>query len=108
MTIVLLIAGIGFLLAGLLAIILGIPVKEFSFGNTLILAGVISACTGVITLCLSLVVRELKAISARLGSDAASLPAASITPRDQIAENTGFPFSRGQQGAAETGDAEPP
>ena len=37
--IVLLVAGIGLVLAGLLAIGFGIPIKEFSFGNTLILAG---------------------------------------------------------------------
>ena len=36
-----LIAGIGLVVAGLLAIGFGIPVKEFSFGNTLILAGAI-------------------------------------------------------------------
>jgi hypothetical protein len=45
---VLLSAGIGFLLAGLLAIGFGVPVKEFSFGNTLMLMGAVSACTGVI------------------------------------------------------------
>ena len=46
MMIVLLIAGIGFVLAGLLGVAYGIPVKEFSFGNTLILAGAVAACTG--------------------------------------------------------------
>ena len=50
----LLIAGIGFLLAGLLGIAFGIPVKEFSFGNTEILAGVIAACTGMIMLAFGL------------------------------------------------------
>ena len=69
MIIVLLIAGIGFLLAGLLAIVFGIPVKEFSFGNTLILTGAIMACTGVMMLGLWMVVRELKNIARRLGSD---------------------------------------
>ncbi len=43
MVIALLVAGIAFVLAGALGIFLGIPVKEFSFGNTLILAGAISA-----------------------------------------------------------------
>ena len=46
MIVVLLIAGIGFVLTGLLAVAYGIPVKEFSFGNTLILAGAVMACTG--------------------------------------------------------------
>jgi hypothetical protein len=59
----LLVAGIGILVAGLLAIALGIPVKEFSFGNTLILAGVIAACTGTMILALFAAVRELKIAS---------------------------------------------
>ena len=70
--IVLLIAGIGFLLAGLLGIGFGIPVKEFSFGNTLILAGAIAACTGMIMLGLWVVVRELKNIARQLGSGVAA------------------------------------
>src|SRR6185295_5668254 len=63
----LLIAGIAVLAAGLLAVIFGIPVKEFSFGNTLILAGVAAVCTGVILLGLAVVVRELQNIARRLG-----------------------------------------
>jgi hypothetical protein len=64
----LLIAGIAVLAAGLLAVAFGIPVKEFSFGNTLILAGAAAACTGVIMLGLAVVVRELQNIARRLGS----------------------------------------
>jgi hypothetical protein len=64
---VLLIAGIGVVVAGLLAIGFGVPVKEFSFGNTLILVGAIAVCTGFIMLSLAVVVRELKAIALRLG-----------------------------------------
>jgi hypothetical protein len=75
MMIVLLIAGIGFLLAGLLGIVFGIPVKEFSFGNTLIISGSVAACTGMITLGLWLVVRELKNIGRQLGEGA---PATSL------------------------------
>jgi hypothetical protein len=63
----LLIAGIAVLAAGLLAVAFGIPVKEFSFGNTLILAGAVAACTGVILLGLAVVVRELQNIAQRLG-----------------------------------------
>ena len=63
----LLIAGIAVLAAGLLAVAFGIPVKEFSFGNTLILAGAAAACTGVILLGLAVVVRELQNIARRLG-----------------------------------------
>src|ERR1700735_4426277 len=67
MMIVMLIAGIGCLLAGLLAIGFGIPVQEFSFGNTLILSGAVTACTGLIILGLWVVVGELKNIARRLG-----------------------------------------
>ena len=67
MMVVMLVAGIGCLLAGLLAIGLGIPVKEFSFGNTLILAGAVAACTGLVMLGLWVVVRELQNIARRLG-----------------------------------------
>jgi hypothetical protein len=66
MMILLLIAGIGAVLAGLAAIVFGIPIKEFGFGNTLILVGAIGVCTGTILLGLSLVVRELKIIAQRL------------------------------------------
>ena len=50
MMFVMLVAGIGLVLAGLLAIGFGIPIKEFSTGNTLIIAGVIGVCTGAIML----------------------------------------------------------
>ena len=53
------VAGIGLILIGLGAIGYGIPIKEFGFGNTLILAGAIAACTGVILLALHAAVREL-------------------------------------------------
>src|SRR3954468_3540398 len=67
----LLIAGIAALAAGLLAIVLGIPIKEFSFGNTLILAGAASACTGLILFGLAMVVRELQRIGRRLAASPA-------------------------------------
>ena len=50
MMVVMLVAGIGLVLAGLLAIGFGIPIKEFSIGNTLIVTGVIGVCTGAIML----------------------------------------------------------
>jgi hypothetical protein len=68
MIVLMVIAGLGCLLAGLLAIGLGIPVKEFSFGNTLIVTGAVAACTGLIILGMSVVVRELKSIAGRLGT----------------------------------------
>lgn len=67
----LLIAGLVSLVVGLLAIGFGIPVKEFSFGNTLIVTGVLGACTGVLLFALALVVRELKTIARALEASAA-------------------------------------
>ena len=91
--IALLIAGIGFFVAGLVAIVFGVPVKEFSFGNTLILSGAVVACTGVILIGLSLVLRELKLIARRLGQSA------SVTSRSRA----DFPFPA----APATGDESP-
>lgn len=62
-----LIAGIGILLVGLVAIGFGIQDKEFEVGKTLILAGTVVACSGIIMLGLSVVVRELRNIARRLG-----------------------------------------
>jgi hypothetical protein len=112
MLIAVLIAGIGFLLAGLLGIALGIPVKEFSFGNTEILGGVIAACTGAILLGLWMVIRELREIAQELAFGAALPPGAALpqadadpVPHDHAAENDGFLFN--QPGAANPAEAEP-
>jgi hypothetical protein len=66
MVVVLLIAGIGLLLVGLLTVGFGIQL-ELSLGNTLIFTGAIVACTGVLMLGLWMVVRELKNIARGLG-----------------------------------------
>ena len=70
MVISLLIAGIVAILAGIPAIAYGF-LLELSFGNTLILAGVVAVCTGIIVLAQALVVRELRNIARRLGPGAA-------------------------------------
>src|SRR6185295_12484394 len=102
MVFVMLVAGIGLVLAGLLAIGFGIPIKEFSTGNTLILAGVIGVCSGVIMLGLWTTVRELKNIARRLGNglpeareesrgEASGRPAPAIAAaRDSAPANGGF------------------
>ncbi|ABD87332.1 hypothetical protein [Rhodopseudomonas palustris] len=59
--ILLLTAGIGLLLVGLAAIAFGIPVKEFSFGNTMILCGTIVASTGALMLGMRAAVNALRA-----------------------------------------------
>jgi hypothetical protein len=117
MMVVVLVAGIGFVLAGLVAVGFGIPVNEFSFGNTLITSGVVTACTGAILIGLWIVVRELKATAARLGAGippraraGSPLPSAPAVLSDQ-APDAGFPFSRDEPqdaGAAESAASSPP
>jgi hypothetical protein len=114
MMVVMLVVGIGCLLAGILAIGFGIPVKEFSFGNTLILAGAVAACTGLVILGLWAVVRELRIIAQRLGP-AVSLdlegaplqPAVATSPsRQHVSESGGFLFSRDEPGGERVAGAE--
>jgi hypothetical protein len=101
---VLLIGGLSLLLAGLLAVGFGIPVKEFSFGNTMILAGAIVACTGVLTIAIWTAVRELKKVVRQLGpgitaaSNGTSVPGSGSLTSPGIAppEDGGSPFGGGQ------------
>lgn len=65
MVIALLVAGIVAILAGIPAIAYGF-LLELSFGNTLILAGVVAVCSGIIVLAQAVVVRELRNIAGRL------------------------------------------
>jgi hypothetical protein len=118
MMIVMLVVGIGCLLAGLLVIGFGIPVQEFSFGNTLILSGAFTACTGLIILALWVVVRELKNIAQQLGPDlhagvaldpelnALQPAAATATPRNQAPRSSGFLFNRDQPAPEDADHAE--
>jgi hypothetical protein len=114
MIIALLIAGIAFLLAGLLGVAYGIPIKEFSFGNTVIIAGALTACTGMIMIALFVVVRELRAIaehfeaSSALGPRAgfpAPLSAAGAAPHNQAPGDQGSLFD--QSGAANPASGDP-
>jgi hypothetical protein len=96
MVVLLLVAGIGFILAGLAAIGFGVPINEFGFGNTLIVAGTVTACTGMLLLGLWIAVRELRNIARRLGpgvameSRAETRSAPSLaTPRSQAADDGG-------------------
>jgi len=115
MVAVLLIGGIGLLLGGLLTVGLGIQL-DLSFGNTLLLAGAIVACTGVIMLGLWIALRELKALAWQLGS---GMPAQSRTRNtlqsadlnaasgNQAPDDGGFLFGRDQPALENAGNAEP-
>jgi hypothetical protein len=114
MMIVMLIAGIGGVLAGIVAILLGLPVKEFSFGNTLILAGVVGVCTGAIVLALAVVVSELKIIARRLAERTPAdlrarpvpAPGSGAPSAYPDAGEDGFLFSRDQAADHEAGQIE--
>jgi hypothetical protein len=112
MMVVLLIAGAGLLLAGLLTVGFGIQV-DLSFGNTLILSGTVVACTGMIVLSLWAVARELKRITSRLGAAVsmetrAGTKASPSAPRNQVPEDDGFSFSRDLPELDDADDAGPP
>ncbi|PIT02514.1 hypothetical protein TSA1_18455 [Bradyrhizobium nitroreducens] len=66
MTLALLIAGIFAVVAGLLSILFGFSVREFSLGSPLIVSGTIGVCSGMLLIGLHVVVQELKAIARRL------------------------------------------
>ena len=95
MMFVMLVAAIGLVLAGLLAIAYGIGV-QLSTGNTMIIAGVIGFCTGAIMLGLWMTVRELKNIARRLGAGVPEARGeAMVRPvpatRDSLPASGGFP-----------------
>lgn len=106
MVVGLLVAGIGLVLAGLLAIGFGVPVKEFSFGNTLILIGAMGVCSGAIMLALAIVVRELKTVARRLGAGMPE-PRGEITVRPVLPPGAVRDLAP-EPAAASAGSAEPP
>ena len=71
MSLALLIVGIFAVLAGLLTILFGFTVREFSLGSTLIISGTIGVCSGMLLAGLYVVVVELKGIARRLAGSAA-------------------------------------
>jgi hypothetical protein len=66
MTLALLIAGIFAVVAGLLSILFGFSVREFSLGSPLIISGTIAVCSGLLLAGVYVVVAELKGIARRL------------------------------------------
>jgi hypothetical protein len=89
MMVLLMTAGIGLILIGLAAIGYGIPVKEFSFGNTLIVAGAIAVGTGTILLGLRAAVAELIAALGKL-----RLPAAASSLEPSLPAELSWPQPR--------------
>ena len=107
MMVVLLVAGIGLLLAGLVAIGFGIQINEFSLGNTLIVAGTVAACTGMLLLGLWTAVKELKTIARRLGPGGANEPARKPAIRLAATRPLVKQRIRAQPGSDNAGNMEP-
>jgi len=90
--ILLLIAGIAAFMIGIFALAYGVPIKEFSFGNTMIITGAIIASAGLLLIGQWIVGRELRALVRRLqASDLPALPrseamAPAIPPRSNEPE----------------------
>lgn len=105
--IALLIGGTVVLCIGLLTLVFGIPIKEFSFGNTMIVVGAIIACTGLLLVGLYFVSRELRNLVQRLDAGLPFPPAAG-TPRERGASPAVAKPSRGPRARSEdtlfTGD----
>lgn len=57
-------AGVAALVAGLLAIVMSISIREFSFGSTLMIVGAIGAGSGLIVMALAQILREVRKLSA--------------------------------------------
>lgn len=108
MMIAMLTAGIACLLAGILAIGFGIPVNEFSFGNTLILAGAVAACTGLIILSMWAAVRELKSVAERTRSGFAGSKGVAALPRPLTAEGRADDRARDDLDDGADASAHPP
>jgi len=69
------------LVAGLVMVGFGIPINEFSFGNTLISAGTTAAVGGLIIIALGVAVGQLRRIAESLAGD---LPARYTQPMDLV------------------------
>jgi hypothetical protein len=111
MIVVLQVAGVLAALIGVVALYYGIPVKEFSFGNTLILVGTLSLCTGAILFGLSVVALELRMMVRRLTSarpqqDPRARPTTPAFPAPAGALNDGS--ATFEQGAATSVQVESP
>jgi len=126
--IALLLAGTVVFCAGVLAIVFGIPIKEFSFGNTMILCGAVVSSAGLLLVGLGILAREMRQLSRGLGiaprameeAEAAGImvaemtsplppaPAASAEPRPapRAPGNTDFLFARDEPAPSSAPESE--
>ncbi len=90
--------GLCVLAGGVLTLVYGIPIKDFSFGNTLIIAGTVAASAGLVLIALAVVVRQLRriaqgieALSALPARSEAIEPAISVAPQPLSPSRPSFP-----------------
>jgi len=81
--IALLIGGTVVLCIGLLTVVFGIPIKEFSLGSTMILAGSVVSCTGLLLIGLYALGREIRALTRRLEAGL-PVPSPAVVPREPL------------------------
>ena len=75
--------GVFAVVAGLVMIGFGIPINEFSFGNTLIIAGTTASVGGLIIIAVGVAVGQLRRIAGMLADRAARLPGSRM-PADDL------------------------
>jgi len=108
MPLLLIVVGVIIAVLGLGAVAYGIPVKEFSFGNTLIIAGTIGTIGGLVLLAIGAMIRQLRHIADMLAAH--PLPGQPIESFEAAAAPTApltrIPFP--SRPKAETATQEPP
>jgi hypothetical protein len=108
MSFVLMVVGILAIALGAILIGFGIPINEFSLGNTLILAGTVTAAGGLVTFAISRAVSQLSRIADLLAMRPMAAPGA--TPSISINANAGAaaasvpPYSRAPQSRLQQAD----
>ena len=83
--ILLLVLGIAASLAGLATVVFGVPIKEFSLGNTLIIAGTTALAAGLVLIGLALALRQLQRIADALAPRLPSRPVRPVQNADPAA-----------------------
>jgi hypothetical protein len=94
----LLCVGVLALATGLVMVGFGIPINEFSFGNTLIMAGTTAAVGGLIIIGLAMTVRQLRRLAealdaqSRFGPPVEGFEGATVAPPPAIPAQSRMPF----------------
>lgn len=108
MSFVLMIVGILAIALGAILIGFGIPINEFSLGNTLILAGTVTAMGGLVTFAVSRAVSQLSRIADLLSTRPVAAPGAGLTPAQVPAPVVPPPAPRAPQARAQGDEFELP